>query len=81
MPNEHEIRAAYDCDTITIYQAYPPAIADAALVAGRFVAPKKWRKTHSTSCRSSSRTPLIQKSIFAQPVRRFGKTFKVKLTF
>ncbi|MDY3554268.1 DUF4291 domain-containing protein [Gemmata sp. JC717] len=34
-----EIRADYDRDTIAIYQAYPPAIADAALAAGRFVPP------------------------------------------
>lgn len=39
MPAEHEIRADYDRDTITVYQAYSPAIADAALKAGRFVAP------------------------------------------
>src|SRR5687767_10381971 len=36
---EYEIRADYDRDTIAIYQAYSPAIADAALEAGRFVAP------------------------------------------
>jgi hypothetical protein len=34
-----EIRADFDRDTIVVYQAYPPAIADAALSAGRFVAP------------------------------------------
>src|SRR5829696_961408 len=39
MPAEHEIRADYDRDTIVIYQAYAPAIADAALKAGRFVPP------------------------------------------
>ena len=39
MPAEHEIRADYDRDTIVIYQAYSPAIADAALAAGRFVPP------------------------------------------
>jgi hypothetical protein len=36
---EYEIRADYDRDTIVIYQAYSPAIADAALEAGRFVPP------------------------------------------
>ncbi|MGL4552344.1 MAG: DUF4291 domain-containing protein [Gemmataceae bacterium] len=36
---EREVRADYDRDTITVYQAYPPVIADAALAAGRFVAP------------------------------------------
>jgi hypothetical protein len=35
----HEIRADYDRDTIAVYQAYCPAIADAALAAGRFVPP------------------------------------------
>lgn len=39
MAAEHEIRADFDRDTIAIYQAYSPAIADAALAAGRFVAP------------------------------------------
>jgi hypothetical protein len=39
MPAEHEIRADYDRDTIVIYQAYAPAIADAALKAGRFRPP------------------------------------------
>ena len=34
-----EIRADYDRDTIVVYQAYSDAIADAALRAGRFVAP------------------------------------------
>ncbi|MFI2650127.1 DUF4291 domain-containing protein [Micromonospora fulviviridis] len=37
----HQIRAAFTADTITVYQAYPPEIADAALAAGRFVPPFK----------------------------------------
>lgn len=36
-----QIRAQHTEDTITVYQAYPPAIADAALAAGTFVAPFK----------------------------------------
>lgn len=44
MPAEFEIRADYDRDTIAIYQAYSPAIADAALEAGRFVAPFSFRR-------------------------------------
>jgi hypothetical protein len=36
-----EVRAAFDAETIVVYQAYPPAIADAALAAGTFVAPFK----------------------------------------
>lgn len=39
MPKEREIRADFDRETITVYQAYSSAIADAALEAGRFVAP------------------------------------------
>ncbi|ATO13526.1 hypothetical protein CO540_06480 [Micromonospora sp. WMMA2032] len=37
----HQIRAAFTADTVTVYQAYPPEIADAALAAGRFVPPFK----------------------------------------
>lgn len=36
-----EIRASFDDQTITVYQAYSPAIADAAVAAGRFVPPFK----------------------------------------
>ena len=39
MPAYHEIRADFDRDTIVVYQAYNDAIADAAVQAGRFVAP------------------------------------------
>ena len=39
MAPRYEIRADYDRDTVAIYQAYSPAIADAALEAGRFVPP------------------------------------------
>src|SRR5271157_3733689 len=39
VPKEHEIRADFDRETIAIYQAYSPAIADPALTAQRFVAP------------------------------------------
>src|SRR3954447_2727842 len=35
----YEIRGDYDRDTIVIYQAYRPQIADSALAAGRFVPP------------------------------------------
>jgi hypothetical protein len=38
---KRQVRAVYDADTITVYQAYPPAIADAALRVGRFVPPFK----------------------------------------
>jgi hypothetical protein len=39
MPQEREIRADFDRETIVVYQAYSPAIADAALEAQRFVPP------------------------------------------
>ncbi len=39
MPALNQIRADYDAQTIVIYQAYPLAIASAALEAGRFVPP------------------------------------------
>lgn len=35
----YQVRADYDARTIVVYQAYAPAIADAALRAGRFVTP------------------------------------------
>lgn len=38
---DKQIRAVYDERTITVYQAYFPAIADAALAAGTFVPPFK----------------------------------------
>lgn len=44
MPAEREIRADYDRDTIVVYQAYPPVVADAALAAGRFVPPFSFRR-------------------------------------
>lgn len=39
MSTYREIRADYDRETIVVYQAYKASIADAALKAGRFVAP------------------------------------------
>ncbi|AQZ68536.1 hypothetical protein BKM31_50010 [[Actinomadura] parvosata subsp. kistnae] len=39
MAPRYQIRADHDAGTIVVYQAYSPAIADAALRAGRFVAP------------------------------------------
>jgi hypothetical protein len=38
---QRQVRAVHDADTITVYQAYPPAIADAAVRSGTFVAPFK----------------------------------------
>ena len=39
MPAVYEIRANYDRDTIVIYQAYAPNIADVALKQQRFASP------------------------------------------
>jgi hypothetical protein len=36
-----QVRAVFDDRTVTVYQAYSPAIAEPALVAGRFVPPFK----------------------------------------
>ncbi|MCF2526255.1 DUF4291 family protein [Yinghuangia soli] len=44
MPAMHEIRADFGADTITVYQAYPAAVADAALAAGQFAAPFSFRR-------------------------------------
>lgn len=38
---QRQVRAAFDDTTIVVYQAYPHAIADAALATGRFVPPFK----------------------------------------
>jgi hypothetical protein len=38
---QHQIRALYDDETITVYQAYPASIAEPAVRAGRFVPPFK----------------------------------------
>ena len=39
MPAEREIRADYDTNSLVVYQAYSPAIAEAAIAAQRFVPP------------------------------------------
>ncbi|MFE9660230.1 DUF4291 family protein [Streptomyces sp. NPDC005955] len=44
MTPPYQIRADYDARTIVVYQAYPSAIADAALRAGRFVAPFSFQR-------------------------------------
>jgi hypothetical protein len=36
---QRQIRAVYDAETVTVYQAYDPAIAASALRAQTFVAP------------------------------------------
>jgi Domain of unknown function (DUF4291) len=44
VPGEREIRGEFDRETVVIYQAYPPAIADASLSAGRFVPPFSFQR-------------------------------------
>lgn len=39
MVPSHQLRALHDARTVVVYQAYAPAIADAAVAAQRFVAP------------------------------------------
>jgi hypothetical protein len=39
MPAKYGIRATYDAESITVYQAYSPEIAEAAVKAQRFVPP------------------------------------------
>jgi Domain of unknown function (DUF4291) len=36
-----QVRAKYSAESITVYQAYPPEIAEPAVAAGRFVPPFK----------------------------------------
>lgn len=38
---ERQVRAQFDDDALTVYQAYSPEIADPALRTGRFVSPFK----------------------------------------
>lgn len=44
MSAEYEIRADFDRDTIVVYQAFSPAIADPALKAQRFVTPFSFQR-------------------------------------
>ncbi|MBB6052392.1 DUF4291 domain-containing protein [Armatimonas rosea] len=44
MPELYAIRATYDKETITVYQAYNDTIADAALAAQTFVAPFSFQR-------------------------------------
>jgi hypothetical protein len=43
-PHDRHVRAVFDAETITVYQAYGDAIADAALAAGRFVSPFEFER-------------------------------------
>ncbi|MCM4075957.1 DUF4291 domain-containing protein [Paractinoplanes hotanensis] len=74
-----QIRAAYDDDTVTVYQAYPAAIARPALAAGRFVPPFKparmtWIKPSFLwmMYRSGWATKPGQEHVLAVTMRRDG---------
>ncbi|MBF9073261.1 DUF4291 domain-containing protein [Streptacidiphilus fuscans] len=60
-----QIRAAHDDDTLTVYQAYPPAIADAALAAGTFVAP--FKRERMTWIKPSFRWMMYRSGWAAKP--------------
>ena len=74
-----QIRAAHDDATLVVYQAFRPAIADAALRAGRFVPPfsfdrMTWIKPSFTWMmhRSCWATALGQERVLAIRMRRAG---------
>lgn len=74
-----EVRAHVDDATITVYQAYSPAIADAAVAVGTFVAPFKrdrmtWIKPSFfwMMCRSGWATKLGQERVLAVRISRVG---------
>lgn len=76
---EKTINAAYDERLITVYQAYGPEIADAALAAGTFVAP--FSRTRMTWIkpsflwmmhRSTWATAPGQERVLAMGIRRDG---------
>ncbi len=67
MAAQYEIRADYDTDTIVVYQAYAPAIADAALRAGRFVAPFSFHRM--TWIKPSSRGSCTAATGLASPAK------------
>jgi hypothetical protein len=74
-----QVRATYTDDTITVYQAYPPAIARPALAAGRFVPP--FKRERMTWIKPSFRwmmyrcgwaTKVGQECVLAVEIRRDG---------
>lgn len=74
-----QVRAAYDDETLTVYQAYPVAFADAAVRYGRFVAPFRrdrmtWIKPSLLwmAHRSGWATKVGQERVLAIEVTRTG---------
>lgn len=79
MPALHEIRADFDRDTLVVYQAYPTAIAEPAVAAGRFVPPfsmhrMTWIKPSFTwmMARSNWASRRGQEHVLAVRIRRDG---------
>jgi hypothetical protein len=77
--SQYQIRADYDKDTIVVYQAFSPEVADAALAAGTFVEPfsfqrMTWIKPSFLWLmeRSNWGTKSGQERILAVRVRRAG---------
>ncbi len=60
-----QIRALHDAETITVYQAYPPEIAEPALAAGRFVPP--FRRERMTWIKPSFRWMMYRCGWAAKP--------------
>ncbi|EEQ83448.1 uncharacterized protein BDCG_00253 [Blastomyces dermatitidis ER-3] len=76
-PSNYAIRAQHTPTTITIYQAYSPSIANAAVAAGKFVAPFKrmtWIKPSFLwmAYRCGWATKKDQKRVLALEVTREG---------
>ncbi|MFC4147874.1 DUF4291 domain-containing protein [Micromonospora mangrovi] len=60
-----QIRATFTTDTITVYQAYPSEVAEAALAAGRFVPP--FKRERMTWIKPSFRWMLYRCGYAAKP--------------
>jgi hypothetical protein len=55
---ERQVRARHDDETLVVYQAYSPAIAEPVLAAGTFVSPfRRERMSASTRARCACRGP------------------------
>ncbi|MEH0935519.1 DUF4291 domain-containing protein [Micromonospora psammae] len=60
-----QVRAHYTAGTVTVYQAYPPEIAEAALAAGRFVPP--FRRGRMTWIKPSFRWMMYRSGWATKP--------------
>ena len=78
-PPMRQLRALFDDESLTVYQAYSPQIADRALAAGRFVSPFKihrmtWVKPSFLwmMYRSGWATKPMQERVLAVRIARAG---------